>query len=191
MFTGRKKLIGIGLLTVLMGCASDRPTDYGQRRPDVDSLHPDDGGLQSKDLLTATDAATADLLALPALNDSRTQWTIVASEVFENQTSRRTPFNIFIDRLKTQVARQGHGRVQIIENKARFHGIQGNELEGGAPGPDSAPFPAGIQPQFALYGKVAEMPNRATSTFRFEFNLTDLRNRTIVWTNEYIVKVER
>ena len=58
-------------------------------------------------------------------------------------------------------------------------------------GEGSAPGAAGIQPQYVLYGKMQELPNRGTSTYRAEFNLTNLKTREQVWTGEYIVKVRR
>ena len=186
-----KSLIGLGLLAGFTGCQADRPHDYGQQRPDVGSLHPDDRGVQSKDLVTTTDIMAMDLLGLPELNDSRQRWTIVSTYMDNDTTRRRESYDIFVNSLKTKLAREGRGRVQLIEQRDRFHDLQSKELEPTGDPRTTPPGPAGIQPQFALYGRVEELPNRATSTFRFEFNLTDLRSRAVVWTNDYIVKVER
>ncbi len=187
----RHSLLSLGLLATLAGCHEDRPHDYGQRRPDVGSLHREDRGIQSKDLVETTDLMSMDLLSLPELNDARQRWTIVSTYMDNDTTRRHDQYDIFINRLKTKLAREGRGRVQLIENRDRFHDLQARELEPtGDPRREPA-GPAGVQPQYALYGRVEELPNRATSTFRFEFNLTDLRNRTVVWTNDYLVKVER
>ena len=186
-----KTLLGLGLVAAIAGCSSDRPHEYGERRPDVGSLHPEDRGIQSKDLVESTDLMAMDLLALPELNDSRQRWTIVSTFMDNDTTRRRDQYDIFINRLKTKLAREGRGRVQLIENRDRFRDLQAHELEPTGDSRREPPGPAGVQPQFALNGRVEELPNRATSTYRFEFNLTDLRNRTIVWTNDYLVKVER
>ena len=191
MKIARKSMLTIGLLAGMAGCASDKPHEYGERRPDVGSLHPDDRGIQSKDLVTTTDLMAMDLLALPALNDSRQQWTIVSTYMDNDTTHRRESYDIFVNSLKTRLTRAGRGRVQLIEQRDRFHDLQAKELEPTGDPRTAPPGPAGIQPQFALYGRVEELPNRATSTFRFEFNLTDLRSRAVVWTNDYLVKVER
>ena len=185
----RNVLLSIGLTAGLAGCASDRPHEYGQQRPDVDSLHPDDRGLQSKDVVQATDEMTMKLLGLPELNDSRTRWTIVATGMENVTSSRRAQYDIFINRLKVNLAEQGHGRVQLIENRDRFHYLQDRELE--PTGDRTPPGPAGAQPQFALHGEVNDLPNRATDYYLFQFNLTDLRTREIVWTGKYEVKVAR
>ena len=192
MFHRRKLSMLLGLAVGLGGCEHEYHDPPRQRQP-VDALNGYDRGLQSPDLLQCTDRMCDDLLASQPLSGDHAPLTIVAAEVFENQTvSRHRPYNIFIDRLKTELARRAHGRVQLVENLDRYRGIQREEVEvpAGADG-KPLPLPAGVQPDFVLYGKVAELPNRETSTYRFEFNLTDLHNRTIVWTNEYLVKVDR
>jgi hypothetical protein len=195
MMNARNLLFSMTLLSAgaLMagGCHDDRPHDYGTHRPDVGSLDSGDSGLQSKDLVEATDQATADLLRLPELNDSREQWTIVSTGMENDTTSAHQQYDIFINRLKTNMARQGHGRVTLIENRDRFHYLQSKELEPIGDPKTTPPGPAGVQPQFALNGRVEELPNRRTSTYRFEFDLTDLRSRRVVWSHEYLVKVER
>jgi hypothetical protein len=188
-----------GLLALLAGCYSDRPHEYGQQRPPVDRLDSRDRGLQSKDVVASSDQMAMDLLALPELNQSQTRWTIVVDRV-ENLTSEnRYSLDIFLERLRKNLAQYGKGRVQLIENRDKLRDLQSRELEVAA-GPDrygqtgsrgSAPGPAGVQPDFALYGRIMEMPNRATSYFLCEFTLTDLHSREQVWTNAYEVKAER
>jgi hypothetical protein len=147
-------------------------------------------------MVVTTDQMAQSLLALPELNESKAQWTIV-STTMENQTVEPgVPYQIFIDRLKTNLAKHGRGRVTLIENKDRYHDLQNRELEGGGAdqfgqGSRATGFSAGIQPDYVLYGKMQEMPNRGTSTYRAEFNLTNFKTRVIVWSDEYIVKVER
>jgi hypothetical protein len=188
MKIGRKSFITLGLVALLAGC-SDKPHEYGEQRPDVGSLHPDDRDLQSKDVIEASDKMAMDLLALPELADSRTQWTVVVTGM-ENATSDRhhQQYDVFINRLKTNVAQQGHGRVRLIENRDRYRDLQSRELEGDGRHNPGTP---GVQPQFALHGQVSDLPNRATNYFLFEFDLTDLRSREIVWANKYEVKVQR
>jgi hypothetical protein len=203
----RKSICIIGLSAAWLmgsGCQSpDKPAEYGRRSPPIDERDDSDRGLQSKDLIAATDQMAMELLSLPELNESREQWTIVASGAENQTTSSRQSFDIFIDRLKTSLGKFGRGRVTLIENRDRFRDLQRRELEPGAgeredpygqTGISSAsgrPGPAGIQPDFILYGKVQEMPNRSTSFYRIEFNLTDLRSRVVTWTGQYEVKVRR
>jgi hypothetical protein len=185
-----------------VGCDSDKPHDYGTNRPPPDAITPGDTGLQSKDVIAASDLMAQDLLALPDLNASNTRWTIVVTNV-ENQTSDPgNNLNIFIERLRVKLAELGRGRVQLIENKAKLHEIQNQELEGPPQGSDEygqggndasggTPHPRGIQPDFGLYAKIMELPNRNTSYFYCEFTLTNLHTREQVWTHGYEVKTAR
>jgi hypothetical protein len=173
--------------SVGVGCASK---EYGDVRPPVTELDKRDRGLQSKDVVQASDDMAQKLLADPNLNASHTRWTIVVDYVDNKTVSARQDFDIFIQRLKTNLARQGRGRVQLIENRDKLRDLQGRELEPGRE-PTGAPGPAGIQPDYSLYAKISELPNRGTSYYFIEFTLTDLRTREIAWTDAFEVKVER
>jgi hypothetical protein len=190
--------LGMGLCSA--GC-SDKPHDYGQDRPPPDAITPGDTGLQSKDVIAASDLMAQDLLALPDLFASNTRCTIVVTNV-ENQTSDpRNNLNIFLERLRVKLSDMGRGRVQLIENKAKLHQIQDQELEGPPQASDQygqgdgstagTPRPRGIQPDFGLYAKIMELPNRNTSYFYCEFTLTNLHTREQVWTHGYVVKAAR
>jgi len=185
------------VLAGLVGCSSDRPHEVGRERPAVGDLdRRDRGELQSRDLVEASDQMAQSLITLPELNESRSQWNIVVKPTVENQTTARRDYGIFIDRLKTNLAKQGRGRIRLIENKATFHQLQNEELETGGndrfgQGSGDTGLPAGVQPDYDLYLKMQELPNRGTSTYRMDFNLTNLHTREIVWNDEYIVKVAR
>jgi hypothetical protein len=190
----------LGLLAAVAGCHSDRPHEYGQQRPPVDRRDSRDNGLQSKDVVASSDQMAMDLLALPELGRSNTRWTVVVDRVENLTAENRYSLDIFLERLRVNLAKMGRGRVQLIENRDKLRDLQSRELEVGG-GSDkygqtgsrggTAPGPAGIQPDFALYGRIMEMPNRATSYFLCEFTLTDLHTREQVWTSAYEVKVQR
>ncbi len=185
----QRALVVVGLLAGIAGCKS-----YANQRPPVDQLDSRDKGIQSKDLVNVTDEMTASLLSNIPLNTSQTQWTIVTTNT-ENDTSKRANYDIFIDRLKTNLFKQSNGRVTLIQNKVKYNQLRSDELDtptdtfgqtAGGVGPNGR-----IQPDYALTGKVQDMPNRGTNTFRFEFTLTNLKNGTLAWTNDYLVKVAR
>ena len=194
-----KTTCAVMMLSVLAaaagGCAGrDRPYEYSRERPPVDQLDPRDRGLQSKDVVSASDQMAMDLLALPELAATGHRWLIVVDRVENLTASRRQDLDIFLERLRINLARYGRGRVQLIENRDKLRDLQFRELEQerddfGQTGGRRAPGPAGIQPDFALYGRIMEMPNRATSYFLCEFTLTDLNTREQVWTNAYEVRV--
>ncbi len=181
----------------LTGCYSDRPHDYGRERPPVDQLDSRDAGLQSKDVVAATDQLAADLLAIPEVVESPVRLTMVVTDVENRTTDPRFSYDIFIERLRTNLSRMGRGKVSLIENKAKLADLQIEELDsapgdrfgqGGRPG---AYQPGGIQPEFALYGRITELPNRGTSYYLMQFNVTNLRTREQIWSNFYEVKVAR
>jgi hypothetical protein len=201
MFSTARHWMAMGMLvaTTAVGCYSDRPHEYGKQRPPVDQIDYRDRGLQSKDVVSSSDKMAMDLLSLPELNASRTQWTIVIDRVENLTASSRHDLDIFLERLRMNLAQQGKGRVKLIENLAKQRDIQSRELEPtgggdefgqGGSGRGGVSVPMGVQPDFALYARIMEMPNRATSYFLCEFTLTDLRTREQVWTNAYEVKVQ-
>jgi hypothetical protein len=190
-----------GLVTIgLAGCEHhDKPHQYGNARKPVDEIENRGRGLQSKDVMEASDKMAMDLLADPALNASQTQWTVVVDHV-ENQTSDpRANLDIFIQRLRTNIFKEGRGRVQLIENRDKLHDLQNKELEptgnsdqfGQGAGGHGGGGAAGIQPNYSLYAVMMDMPNRDTNYYFCRFTLTDLHNRTIAWEGSYEVKVRQ
>jgi hypothetical protein len=193
-------LLILPALALLGGCASDRPHEYGDQRPPVDSIDDRDRGLQSKDVVASSDQMAQDLLASLDLNHSQNRWTMVVDHVDNETNNHRFNLDIFLERLRVNLAKYGHDRVALIENKAKYHGLQSNELEGEREGDQyqqgdsqgvNKPVYRGTQPDYSLYAKIMEMPNRGTDYFYCEFTVTDLRTREQVWTNAYEVRVER
>lgn len=189
-FMKTKLVVGLmGILALAAGCYHDKPHEYGQQRPPVDELDRRDRGLQSKDVVQASDQMAMDLLADPNLNASHTRWTIVVDHVENKTISSRFDMDIFLQRLKTNLFRQGKGRVQLIENREKLRELQARELE--IERTDGQPGPKGIQPDYSLYATISELPGRGTSYYLIDFKLTDLRTRELAWVNAYEVRVER
>lgn len=187
MSFSRNLLAVLGLITLsLAGC------------------HHDEGpvGLSGHDVKAASDQMAADLLSLPALNASTHQWTIVVGSMRDETVDHTfaTNYDIFLARLKTNLARMSNGRVTLIQNRAAFHDIRSKELDtpserddygqtgGQAGGP---PARAAINPDFQLDGVAHDLPNRGSNYFLLEFNLNNLRDRTIPWSNQYEVTLPR
>jgi hypothetical protein len=201
MFLARKTLYLAALLAagLLAGCGEDKPEGYAGQRPDAGSLSADDSGLQSKDVLAASDALATDLLTSPQLNQSRTQWTLAITR-FEDLTTDKsfaTNYDIFLERLRVLLSQKGQGKITLIENKDAFHQIRDSELEGSpdkfgqGPGGNSQPAPAAISPDFIMYGKAIDMPNRSTNFYELEFTVFNAQTRAQVWIGSYEVKVAR
>lgn len=199
MHKGLTTLLAAAVAIGLAGCESHHHHDYGDERPPVDTLDSGGRGLQSKDVVDASDKMAMDLLADPRLNASPTQYTIVVTGV-ENKTSDpRANLDIFLERLRTELFQQGRGRVTLIENRDKLHELQSRELEGNnsedtfgqGSGAKPAPGPAGIQPDYGLYAVMSDMPDRHTDYYFCRFTLTNMRDRTIAWEGSYEVKVAR
>lgn len=176
--------ITLGLLLAGAGCGGDGPR-YEDRRPPVDAVVAENGGVQAKDVVDATELMARDLLASPQLNSSSNQWTIDLTKVENKTVDPGLNYEVFASRLKSLLSKMGNGRVTLIAQKDEFHGLQ-NELEQpantyGQGGGGGAGMPAGVQPDYALSIKVDEMPNRATSYFYISATLVNLHTRVIAW----------
>jgi hypothetical protein len=188
-------LLAAGLLA---GCSSDKPEGYADKRPDAGDLVDADSGLESKDVLAASDQMAHDLLTDPQLNQSPTQWTLAIGH-FEDMTidkSFATNYDIFLERLRSEISEKGQGKIALIENKENFHAIRDSELDGppdkygqGPGGP--TPAPQAINPDFIMYGKAMDMPNRSTNYYLLEFTIFNSQTRVQVWSRKYEVKVAR
>ena len=117
------KIVVTGLLASLalaVGCSHDAPDRYGEERPPIAEIDLRDRGLQSKDVAQASDEMAMKLLADPDLNSSNEKWLMVVDRV-ENQTvNARHSLDIFLQRLQTNLARHGKGRVQLVQNRLDF-----------------------------------------------------------------------
>ncbi|HEY8666585.1 MAG TPA: hypothetical protein VIL86_07975 [Tepidisphaeraceae bacterium] len=194
MLMGYKAMLTAGLMVGLAGAPGCRHT-YEEERPPVGQLDRRDRGLQSKDLLTCTDEMAASILGSADLARSDRQW-IIVSVPMDNETSHTKSYDIFIDSLKTQIAKQGRGRATLVANKAKFNEMRNKELD--QPGGDEFQQGGGrtgsnerIQADYFLNGKVQNLPNRGTDTFRFEFSLTNSKTGVQIWQDDYIVIVAR
>ena len=194
-----KVLLQLGLFTSLIGgCTRDIPNDYGDQRRPVDQIDPRDNGLQSKDVVSASDLMARDLLADEGLRRSNAQWVMVVDK-FEDHTLDRAfnvNYDIFIERLRTNLGQYGKGSVTTVENKARLNQLRSKELDSTrgdefGQGSGGGGGPGRLQPDFALYGKAYDLPNRGTNYYLLEFTVLNLRNGVQVWTNKYEVKAAR
>jgi len=183
MFTKLYVASAMMMAMIVSGCAKD----YNTQRPDISQLDKRDVGLQSKDVVQAADQMAADLLSDPQLNASHDRWVVVVDRVENRTVNSRFDLDVFLQRLKAKLAQQGRGRIQLVENRDKLHDLQARELERTSPNANAA----GLQPDYSLYARIDELPNRGTSYYQVTFTLTDLRTRELAWTNMYEVRVER
>jgi hypothetical protein len=186
-----KRALAMGILALAMaggvGCNS-----YEDERPPVDQLDDRDEGLQSKEIVNASDEMAASILSDDSIN-GRPERLILVVDRMDDETTTVFPKDIFLRRLKTAIGKQGKGRVQLVENRDRLRAMQSRELEG-VPAENGQTGPAGLQPDYALNGRITELKKQGTSYYYLEFNLTGLKGadaRQIVWTDDFEVKVAR
>lgn len=194
-------VLSLALAAATVGC-SDKPHEYGRARPPVDQLDSDDRGLQSKDVVNASDQVVQSLIALPEIAASPTQLTVVFTPAENHTSNAGYNYDIFLERLRIAVGKYGRGKIAIIDNRDRVAGLQQKELDGVPPTnpdrfgqggvPQPGPTgPGGIQPEYALYATVSDMPNRRTNYYLMSFRMVNLRTRQQVWADSYEVKVAR
>ena len=212
MFVGRSRTVFAGWILALTGMAAgvgggcadtDRPTEYGRQRPPIDELDPRDRGLQSPDVRRAADEVVMSLLSLPELQDSDRRWTLVITEVEDRTNDRKfrgIDYNIFLEKLKANIAKQGRSSIRLIENRERFYDTRSRELESELEGADEfgqgeesgpARAPQATSPDFGLKAIASDLPGRGTTYYLINFEVTNLRTREIVFVEDYEVRVSR
>src|SRR2546421_7329497 len=176
-----KLLLSMGLVAGLIsGCTRDIPNEYGSQRPPVDTIDERDRGLQSKDVVSASDLMARDLLADEGLRRANAQWVMVVDRFEDRTIDRRFSVNydIFIERLRTNLGQYGKGNVTLVENKAKLNQLRNKELD--QPRVEFGQGSGGgglgrLQPDFALYGKAFDLPNRGTNYYLLEFTVVNLK----------------
>jgi hypothetical protein len=181
-------VMGVAGMAVV-GCSSDKPEWYGRERPPVDQLDSRDRGLQSKEVVDASDQLVQKILALPEFNGPNRR-PVVVTRIENRTTSPHFNYDIFIQRLKTNIGANGRDRIFLVSNREKINRVRSEELETGA-GPDTfgqtdrrggvvnVP-PTSVQPEWELSGVVSELPNRGTSYYHFEFSLNNVITRETI-----------
>ncbi len=178
-------LILLSILSfALAGCHSDRPHEYGQMRPDPGDLDRRDRGLQSRDVLEASEAVAQQVMALPEMNQA-TRQTIVVTRVTNDTSNPYFNYDIFLRRLRAEIAKTGRDRIFLVENRSRVAQVRNSEIENGSEdefgqggGATGLPVPrSSVQPEWELYGQFTNLPNRGTDYYLGEFILTNIKTR--------------
>jgi hypothetical protein len=183
MLSFRKSITVLSLSAatlVSVGCASDhKPEKYNRERPDITDLNSRDRGLQSAEVVEASEKLVSELLALPEVQQSSRRLTVVFTNLEDLTRRRQFNYDIFLERLKTEVSYKGRDKIAIVTNRDKFYNTRNAELDPARTERDGATVapPANrIQPDFAMTGKVMDLPNRGTDYFLFTFSLTDIRS---------------
>jgi hypothetical protein len=194
MLSLRKSIAAISLaaVTAIAGCASDhKPEGYHRERPDVTEVNSRDRGLQSSEVVECSEKLAGELLTLPEVTHSSRRLTVVFTNLEDLTRRRQFNYDIFLERLKTEMSYKGRDRIAFVTNRDKFNKTRSQELDpvrgerddfgqtdrpnrGGAA---AVPPPANrVQPDFALTGKVMDLDNRGTAYYLFTFSLADIRS---------------
>jgi len=94
----------------------------------------------------------------------------------------------FVGRVRTLLARHAPQDFTWIMNRDTFYRLRGKELEGVEPGPS----PDAISPDYSLtavFTSLADEDAKHRSSFYIcRYELADLKDRTVLWTESYEVK---
>src|SRR5437762_8283717 len=103
----RKSTIASTLTSVMLvagGCASDhKPERYNRQRPDINELDSRDRGLQSTEVVEASELLANQLLSLKEVTQSPTRLTVVFDHLDDLTRTRQFNYDIFLERLKTEI----------------------------------------------------------------------------------------
>src|SRR3954471_9369897 len=103
-----KGVVAAGMVVGIVGGHSDKPHKNGRERPPVDQLDERDAGLQSRDVIVASDKMANDILAgIPELNASTHRWTVVVMNVEIMTSDTRQNYDIFLERVRVRLSQLG------------------------------------------------------------------------------------
>lgn len=193
-------VIALSAIGLFSGCSQHTPEDYHAARPDLTDVNRHDRGLQSAEVIEASEMLANKILSLPEVTQSTHRLTVVFDHLEDLTRTRQFDYDIFLERLKTEIGEKGRDKIAIITNRSTFNNVRDRELDP-TPGahddfgqgdgrPVGPPAANPIQPDYALTGKVMDLPNRGTNYYHFTFSLSDLRNRSEIPLG-YDVRVRR
>ena len=94
----------------------------------------------------------------------------------------------FTAQVRTLLARARTGNYVWINNRDSYYDMRARELEGF----DLGPAPDAMAPEYALHATFRSLADddkhRRSAFYQAAFTLTDINNRTTLWTDDYMVK---
>jgi hypothetical protein len=151
--------------------------------------------LDATDLVAMTDDMSRKIVADPEVQaaiEREGQLRVVVQPVENRMTAEvlpRGPAETFTARVRSLLSRHAPERFLWVMNRDAFYRLRGRELEGGI---DLGPSPDAIDPKYALTATFSsltdESSRRRTSYYLCVYELTNLEDRSILWTDRYEVK---
>lgn len=167
-------------LPALAGCASAVQTGTNTALDDVD-------------LVRMTDDMAQKIMACPAVQQAYAKegpLPVVVQPVENMMTAEvlpRGPAEAFSARVRVLLSKQAPDRFAWIMNRDSFNLLRARELD-----VDLGPAPGAIQPRYALvaifHSLTSESRDQRSSAYLCTYQLSNLVDRTILWTGSYEVK---
>jgi hypothetical protein len=99
----------------------------------------------------------------------------------------RGPAETFTARVRALLSKHAPDRFTWVMNRDTFYDLRGRELD-----VDLGPSPEAIDPQFALTAIFSSLTNESSrgrsSYYLCRYELTNLKDRTVLWTDRYEVR---
>jgi hypothetical protein len=151
--------------------------------------------LDATDLITMTDDMASKILGdsdVQAAIAREGQLRVVVQPVQNLMTAEvlpRGPAETFTARVRLLLSRHAPDKFLWVMNRDTFYRLRARELEGGM---DLGPSPDAVQPKYALTARFSsltdESSKRRTSYYLCVYELTNLEDRALLWTDRYEVK---
>ena len=173
-------VFGLGLLPLASGCASAVQAGHNT-------------ALDAADLVQMTDDMSMKILADPdvqAAIERDGKLKVVVQPVENEMTAEvlpQGPSETFTARVRALLSKHAPDRFTWVMNRDTFYDLRGRELD-----VDLGPSPEAIDPEYALTAIFSSLTNESSkgrsSYYLCRYELTNLKDRTVLWTDKYEVK---
>jgi len=150
--------------------------------------------LDSTDLKAMTDDMAVKILASPAVQEAikeKGSLKVVVEPVVNDMRAEvlpKGPADAFMARVRSLLARHAPEKFTWIMNRSAFYSLRDQELSG----VDLGPSPDAMNPEYALTATFTSLSDEnaqgRNSYYVCSYQLTNLQDRSLLWTSSYEVK---
>jgi hypothetical protein len=174
--------LAIAMPSVMIGCTVATAVSSGQNT-----------ALDSVDLVTMTDQMARNMAGAPQIQEAVAQkgkLSIVVQPVENQLTGEILPAGqaeAFTGRVRSLLSKHAPDKFIWVMNRDAFYRLRQRELDF-----ELGPSPDKIQPEFALVARFQsltdESSRRRTAAYLCVYQLTSMKDGTVLWTDRYEVK---
>lgn len=149
--------------------------------------------LSGADLQKITDDMSAKIVAdqdVQAAIAERGRLKVVVEPVENQMTAEvlpRGPAEAFTARIRVLLSHNAPDRFTWVMNRDTYYRLRGQELD-----VDLGPSPEAVNPEYALVGRISSLTDESrkgrSAYYLASFDLTNLQDRSVLWTGSYEVK---